>query len=62
VDPIETNVHGASLPRILLAGAEEIRVVARDGYPLHSTLFQIGLSDSYVNPKGIEKAVPQCAA
>ena len=37
-------------------------MVARDGYPQHSTLLQIAVSDSYVDPKGIEKPGPQCAA
>jgi hypothetical protein len=39
-----------------------MRVVAMDGYPQHSTPLQIALSDSYLDPKGIEKPGPQCAA
>jgi hypothetical protein len=39
-----------------------MQVVVRDCYPQHSTLLQIGFSDSYLDPKGSEKPGPQCAA
>jgi len=37
-------------------------MVARDGYPQHSTLLQIPLIDAYLDPKGTGGPSPQCVA